>query len=55
MVTQYIAARPILELCETAERKQGARLGVQWWEQAGIDLAGERETSAAGRGQTSMG
>ena len=30
-----------------AERKRGARVGMQWQEQAGLDLAGVRETAAA--------
>ena len=46
-VAQYIATRSLLDLCEAAERKQGARVGMWWWEQAGIDLAGARETAVA--------
>ena len=38
-VTQYIATQLLLEICEAAERNQGERVGMQWWEQAGIDLA----------------
>ena len=30
-VAQYIATQPILDLCEAAERKRGARFGVWWW------------------------
>ena len=33
-------------LCEESEREKGARVGVWWQEQAGIDLAGARETAA---------
>ena len=29
------------------ERNQGAQVGMRWWEQAGIDLAGARETWVA--------
>ena len=47
MVTQYILMRPILDLCEAAERKQGEWVWMRWWEQAGIDLAGARETAKA--------
>ena len=36
-----------MDICEAAERKQGARLGMRWWEQAGIDLVGVRETAEA--------
>ena len=30
-----------------SERAPGARVGMRWWEQAGIDLAGAREAAAA--------
>ena len=42
-VTQFIATRPILELCEKANRRPGARLARRWWEQTGIDWKGARE------------
>ena len=35
-----------MDLRKEAERKRGARVGMRWWEQAGIDLAGARETAA---------
>ena len=34
-----------MDLRKEAERKRGARVGMRWWEQAGIDLAGARETA----------
>ena len=34
-------------LCEAAERKRGGRVGLRWWEQAGIDLAAAAEAAAA--------
>ena len=37
----------MLELCEGLERDPGARVGMQWWEQKGIDLSGEREAAVA--------
>ena len=37
---QYIATRPILNLCERSARRPGARLSWRWWEQAGLDLEG---------------
>ena len=46
-VVQYIAVRPIMKLCKAADRKQGAWVGMQWWEQAGLDRVGERETAEA--------
>ena len=42
---QYIDTRPLLDLCEAAERNQGERGGMRWWKQLGIDLEGARETS----------
>ena len=38
MVAQYIATRPILDLCEKATRQPGARVSWWWWGKAGIDL-----------------
>ena len=46
MVVQYIAMRPILYLCEVAERKRGEQVGMRWWEQSRIEMTGARETSA---------
>ena len=46
MVAQYIATRPILDLCERATRRPGARVSPRWWEQAGIDLEGARKRAA---------
>ena len=45
-VAQYIATRSLLDLCEGLERAPGARVGMRWWEQAGLDLAGAREAAA---------
>ena len=45
-VAQYIATRSLLYLCEGSERDTGARVGVQWWEQVGIDLVGARKAAA---------
>ena len=45
-VTDYIATRTILDLCEAAEMKQGTRVGMQRWEHAGLELAKARETAA---------
>ena len=46
MVAQYIATRPILDLCEQATRRPGARVSWRWWEQTGIDLKGAQEKAA---------
>ena len=42
MVAHYIATQSLLDLCEGLERDPGAQVGMQWWEQEGIDLAGAR-------------
>ena len=43
---QYIATQPILDLCERATRRPGARVSRRWWEQDGIDLEGANKWSA---------
>ena len=40
---QYIATRPILDLCERFVWRPGAWVSQRWWEQEGIDLEGEKE------------
>ena len=44
---QFIATRPILDLCEGAVRRPGARVPRRCWEQTGIDWKGAREKAAA--------
>ena len=48
-VAQFIATRPILGICEVAERRRGTHVPQQWWEQSGIDwnMAREKAASAA--------
>ena len=50
-VAQYIATRPILDLCEGAKQIEGARVKLRWWDQSGIDwekaTAKETETKSA--------
>ena len=46
-VAQFIATRPILELCEKSNRRPGARLAWWWWEQIWIDWRGSRERAEA--------
>ena len=43
---QYIAMRPILDLCERATRRPVARVSWKWWEQDGIDLKGVKKRAA---------
>ena len=33
-----------MDLCKAVERKQGAQVGMRWWEQEVICLTGARET-----------
>ena len=46
-VAQFIATRPILDLCEGAVRRPGARVPRRWQEQTGIDWQGSKEKAAA--------
>ena len=46
-VEQFIATRQILDLCEKAIRRPGARVPRRWWEQTGIDWKGAREKAEA--------
>ena len=50
-VAQYIATQPLLDLCEGAKQREGARVRLSWWDQAGIDWekakAKEIETESA--------
>ena len=39
MAAHYVATRLLLDLCKATERKQGARVCMRWWEQAGINFA----------------
>ena len=36
-VAQYIATRPLLDLCEGARAREGVRVPMRWWNQTGID------------------
>ena len=36
-VAQYIATRSLLDLCEGARAREGAKVPLRWWDQAGID------------------
>ena len=45
-VAQYIATRPILDLCERATQRIGARVSQRWWDQEGIYLKAAKERAA---------
>ena len=54
-VTQYIATRPIIDLCLMAERKPGLQISRQWWEQPALYILGiiaGRVAADEGRGET---
>ena len=36
-VAQYIATRPLLDLCKGERAREGAKVPLRWWDQAGID------------------
>ena len=42
---QYIDIRSLMDLCETIERMQGARVGILWMEQSSINMEGARYTA----------
>ena len=50
-VAQFIATRPILGLCEVAEKRRGTRVPQRWWGQSGIDWGLVREKAAAAAAQ----
>ena len=45
-VAQYIAMQPIMDLCERATWRPGARVSWSWWEQDDIDLEGAKKRVA---------
>ena len=55
-VTQFIATRPVVDLCLAAKRRPGPRVSNWWWEQDGVDVEGmrtaawEAEQMEGGRG-----
>ena len=48
MVAQYIAMRPLLDLCKAASARDDAKVPMRWWNQAEID----RETAKSKSGET---
>ena len=61
-VAQYIATRPLLDLWEGARAREGAKVPLRWWDQAGIDWETAkakgvewRQTGRTGREQTRTG
>ena len=54
-VAQYIATRPIMDLCLAAEQKPGLRLSRRRWEQPALDILGIRAGHAAAEGGEETG
>ena len=42
-VVQYIATRPLLDLCEGSRAREGAKVPMRWWNQADIDWETEKD------------
>ena len=47
IVTQFIATWSLMVLCEETERTTGARVGMRWWDHAGLYLVGARDSALA--------
>ena len=47
MVAQYNTTQSLLDLFEGAEWALRLRVGMWWWDQAGINMAGAREAALA--------
>ena len=45
-IAQYIVTRPIMDICERATQREGARVSWRWWYQEGIYLKLAKERSA---------
>ena len=39
-LAQYIATRPMIDLCLAAKRRPWPRVAIRWWEQEGLDFEG---------------
>ena len=46
-VAQYIAMRPILDLCKWSARRPGEMVSRRWCEHASLDLEGAKKRAAA--------
>ena len=54
-IAQYIATRPIVDLCLAAERRPGMRLLWRWWDQPALDILGVRAVHVAAEMGGDMG
>ena len=55
---QYIATRPLLDLCERATQREGAWVTLRWWDHTGIEWekakAREAETESVSKSGTDL-
>ena len=51
-VAQYIATRPLLDLCEGASAREGTRVPLRWWNQTGIDWEAAKARGEGEGGET---
>ena len=51
-VKQYIATRPLLDLCEEARAREGTRVPLRWWNQTGIDWEAAKASREGEGGET---
>ena len=54
MVAQYIATRPLLDLCEGSKQRGGARVSRSWWDQKGIDWEKDKVRAAETDSESEM-
>ena len=47
MVAQFIATRPIIDLCLELDRHPGVQAEKGWWEMEGVELAGIQDEAAS--------
>ena len=52
---QFVATRPIMDLCLAAARRPGARVSEWWRKQEGLDLKGIREAAQAAEAERDLG
>ena len=54
-VAHYIAIRPLLELCEGAKQREGARVTMRWWNQTSIDWEKAKARGAETESESELG
>ena len=54
-VAQYIATRPLLDLCEEARARKGARVPMRWWNQTGIYWEAAKTKGGGGETDSTSG